>query len=155
MDIQYITPFLDAVKMIMEQFGIQNVTRGNIKKKETMSVDKDIISIVGLVGDVKGNVSYAFSETTAKKIISAMIMGMPVDQMDDMARSAMSECANMITGTAIASLSGLEAVNEVMPSPPSIIYGKNIFMVISPVETLAIELETDAGIIEVNIGLEM
>ncbi|MEN1759359.1 chemotaxis protein CheX [Anoxynatronum sibiricum] len=155
MDVQYITPFLDSVKSILQQFGIQNVTRGSIKQKETMSVDKDIISIVGLVGDVKGNVSYAFSEVTAKKIISSMMMGMPVDQLDDMARSAMSEFANMITGTAIGSLSSLEAVNEVMPSPPSIIYGKDIFMIISPVETLAIELETDAGKIEVNIGLEM
>ncbi|SMP48108.1 chemotaxis protein CheX [Anoxynatronum buryatiense] len=155
MDVQYITPFLDSVKSILQQFGIQNVTRGTIKKKETMSVDKDIISIVGLVGDVKGNVSYAFSEATAKNIISSMMMGMPVEQLDGMARSAMSEFANMITGTAIGSLSSLEAVNEVMPSPPSIIYGKDIFMIISPVETLAIELETDAGKIEVNIGLEM
>lgn len=33
--------------------------------------------------------------------------------------------------------------------------GKDIYMIISPVETLAIELEIDAGKIEVNIGLEM
>ncbi len=155
MDVKYIAPFLDSVKSILGQFGMENVTRGNITKKENMNVDKEIISIVGLVGDVKGNVSYAFDEATAKNLVSAMMMGMPVEQMDDLARSAMSELANMITGTALGKVTELEGVNEVIPSPPSIVYGKEIYMIISPVETLAIELETDAGKIEVNIGLEM
>lgn len=155
MDVKYITPFLESVKSIMEQFGFEKVERGSIRKKENMNVDMDTISIVGLVGDVKGNVSYAFSEETAKTIISKMMMGMPVEELDEMARSAMSEFANMITGTAIANLSGIEEVNEVTPTPPSIIYGKEIYMIITPMETLAIDLETDAGKIEVNIGLEM
>lgn len=155
MDARYISPFLEAVKGILEQFGIQDVRRSNIAKKENMNVDKDIIAIVGLVGDVKGNVSYAFNEDTAKKIISAMMMGMPVEELDEMARSAVSEFANMITGTAVGKLSELDNVHDVLPSPPSIVFGKDIFMIISPVETLAIELETAAGKIEVNIGLEM
>lgn len=155
MDIKYIAPFLDSVKGILGQFGVEKVTRGKITKKENMNVDKDTISIVGLVGDVKGNISYAFNEDTAKNIVSAMMMGMPVSELDEMARSAMSEFANMITGTAAGKLTELDDVDDVIPSPPSIIYGKDIYMIISPVETLSIELETDAGQIEVNIGLEM
>ncbi|SFH51498.1 chemotaxis protein CheX [Tindallia magadiensis] len=155
MDAKYITPFLESVKTIMEQFGFEKIERGKIIKKENMNVDMDTIAIVGLVGGVKGNVSYAFSEETAKQIASKMMMGMPVNDLDEMARSAMSEFANMITGTAIATLSQIEEINEVTPTPPSIIYGKEIYMIITPMETLAIDLETDVGKIEVNIGLEM
>ncbi|SDY22548.1 chemotaxis protein CheX [Tindallia californiensis] len=155
MDAKYITPFLESVKTIMGQFGFEKIERGTIVKKENMNVDMDTIAIVGLVGGVKGNVSYAFSEETAKSIASKMMMGMTVNDLDEMARSAMSEFANMITGTAIATLSQIEEISEVTPTPPSIIYGKEIYMIITPMETLAIDLETDVGKIEVNIGLEM
>jgi len=40
-------------------------------------------------------------------------------------------------------------------TPPSIIFGKDVYFIISSVETLKIDMETSLGKVEVNIGLEI
>ena len=56
-----------------------------------MYVDTDITAVVGMVGQVRGNIAYSMAEDTAKKIVSAMMMGMPVEELDEMGRSALGE----------------------------------------------------------------
>lgn len=153
MDVKYILPFLESVKGILEQFGISDIKRGQIAKNEIMHVNTDITAVVGVVGQIRGNIAYSMSEDTAKRIVSSMMMGMPVDQLDDMERSAIGEFANMVTGNASILLSNTGL--EVDITPPSIIFGRDIYFIISSVETLSIDMETPLGKIEVNIGLEL
>lgn len=152
MDIQLITPFLSAVRSVLEQFGIGDFQKGPIAKKENMTVDKDITSVVGIVGDIRGNISYSLNNDTAKQIASTMMMGMAVEQMDEMARSAIGELSNMITGTASASLGEMGKTVDI--TPPTVLFGQDILFIISTVETLSIIMKCAAGDIEVNIGLE-
>jgi len=151
-EIKNINPFIDALESVMNQFGITGIKKGNLYNKESMHVDADITSFIGFVGDIRGNISYSMSKETGKKIVSAMMMGMPVDEMDEMARSAIGELSNMITGNAstIFSLSGI----FVDITPPSIVFGQDIFFIISSVQTTAIDLDTPAGKIEINIAIE-
>lgn len=153
MKVEYINPFLESMKNILEQFGVKDIKRGKIQKKENMNVNLNITSVIGVVGEIRGNISYSFSKDTAKKIASTMMMGMPVETLDDMARSAIGELANMITGNAATMLASKEISFDI--TPPSIIFGENIYMIISSVGALAIDIETDVGNIEVNIGLEI
>jgi len=39
-------------------------------KNELMHVDTDITAVVGMVGQVRGNIAYSMAEDTAKKIVS-------------------------------------------------------------------------------------
>lgn len=153
MDVKYINPFLEAVKKILESFGVSDVKRGGVRKKEIMNVDMDITSVVGLIGGIRGNIAYSLSQDTAKKIVSTMMMGMPVNEMDAIARSAIGELANMITGTASGILSENNIITDI--TPPSIIFGSDIYFIISSVETISIDMETQFGKIEINIGLEV
>ncbi len=153
MDVKYILPFLESIKSIMEQFGIADIKRGKLAKRDIMHVSTDITAVIGVVGQLRGNIAYSMSTDTAKRIVSAMMMGMPVDQLDEMGRSAIGEFANMVTGNAsiLLSSNGL----EVDITPPSIIFGRDIFFIISSVETISIDMVTPLGNIEVNIGLEV
>lgn len=153
MDVKYINPFLVSVKKILESYNITDVKRGNIKKKENMHVDMDITSVVGLIGGVRGNVAYSLSQQTAIQIVSAMMMGMPVTEFDAIGRSAIGELANMISGTATGILSQEGAIVDI--TPPSIIFGKDIYFIISSVETITVDMDTPYGRIEINIGLEV
>lgn len=153
MDVKYINPFLDAVKIVLEQFGASDIRRGEIRKKRNMHVEMDITAVIGLVGGVRGNISFSLSQKTAKSIVSAMMMGMPVTEMDALARSAIGELANMITGTASTLLAETKVLFDI--TPPTIVFGNDIYFVISSVETLAVDIGTPYGEIEVNIGLEM
>lgn len=153
MDIKYINPFIQGLITVLGQFGITDVAKTKLLKKETLNVTQDITSISGLAGDVCGNVAYCFPEETAKKIVSTMMMGMPVEQLDAMGRSALSEFCNMVTGTATATLGSSNS--KVKVTPPSIIIGQEVFMIISNVETLMIEFKSAVGLVELNIGLEV
>lgn len=152
MDVSIINPFLEAVKNILGQFGVQDIKRGNLYKKEQMSVKTDVSAIIGIIGSFKGNVAYSMSKNTAIKIVSAMMMGMPVTELDEMGKSAIGELSNMITATASTILS--ENGYKIDITPPTIIYGEDAHFKISAVETIVIELITAIGTIEVNVGIK-
>lgn len=153
MDVKYINPFLDGLKQVLQNFGIETTQKLSISKKDNMNVDLDITSVIGIIGDLRGNIAYSLSNETAKNIVSGMMMGMPVSEIDSMGRSAIGELSNMITGTA----SSIFASNSVSIdiTPPSIIFGEEIYFVISSVQAITVKVETSAGLIEVNIGLEV
>jgi chemotaxis protein CheX len=152
MNTAYINPFLEALIKVLEQFEIHGVEIGNMEKKERTQVTLDVTAIVGLVGDIKGNVAYSFSQETAKKLLSSMAPGLGTDEFDIMALSAIGELSNMTTGKASILLSNIGVNIDI--SPPSIIVGEEIYFIISPVQSIAVNINTPAGRIEVNIEIE-
>ena len=72
-----------------------------------------------------------------------MMMGMPVEELDEMGRSALGEFSNMVTGNASTLLSNSGVQVDI--TPPSIIFGKDVYFIISSVETLKIDMETSLG----------
>jgi chemotaxis protein CheX len=152
MDVKCVAPFLDAVRYTLEQFGVADIKRGNIEKKKALNIGKGINSIVGIVGGIKGNIAYSMSEQTAKNIISAMMMGMPVDTIDDIGKSAIGELSNMITGHASVAL--YDNGYNINITPPVIMINVSGDSIVSFVETIVVDLETSLGKIQVNIGLE-
>ncbi|MGE5582302.1 MAG: chemotaxis protein CheX [Bacillota bacterium] len=151
MDAASINPFLESLVKVLEGFGIKNSKIGQLEKKERMQVTFDVTAVIGLVGDIKGNVAYSLSQATAMKIVSAMMPGFKVTEFDAMARSAVGELANMITGMASVSLSTTGVNIDI--SPPSIIIGEDVYFIISPLQSLAVIMDTQAGRIEVNIEI--
>lgn len=156
MDARYVNAFLEALVKVLGNFGITDVKRGSIVKKENMHVDMDITSVVGLIGDVRGNVAYSLNRDTAKVIISRMMFGTPVTEIDAIARSAVGELANMITGEASGAIAAIETGKTVADiTPPSVIIGRDVLFLISSVPAIAVSMDTQFGRIEVNIGLEI
>jgi chemotaxis protein CheX len=150
LDANHVNPFLRAVELVLGQLGISDIKKGEVKVKDEMYVDRDITAFLGIVGEVKGNVSYSFDFQTAIKIVSCMV-GMPVTELREFERSALAELANMITGNAVG---GLKGFRDLDITPPSVIMGHDIFFVMGTVPTLMISIESSVGVIEVNFGLE-
>ncbi|HEY5561356.1 MAG TPA: chemotaxis protein CheX [Clostridiaceae bacterium] len=151
MDINTVNPFIQAVGDIFIQFGIGGTSVVSMEQKDKMYVETDITAIIGITGDVRGNVSYSMSEETAIKIISIMMMGMPVNCVDEMGLSALGEMTNMVTGHA-AMLLGKGNV-KIDITPPSIVYGKDMHFSTHTNEITMVKLSTDVGEIEVDLGL--
>ncbi|MDF2879121.1 MAG: inhibitor of methylation [Clostridia bacterium] len=148
MDVKYINPFLTAFTNTLEQLSITEIKRGGMKKKVKLYVDLDVSTIIGIKGGVQGNIALSMSQDTAKKLASAMMMGMPVSAVDDMVKSAIGELSSMITGTASTMLSSSGILFQM--SPPTVLLSPSD---INALETLAIDFETPLGKIELNIGL--
>lgn len=152
MDAALASPFIKAFFELLPQLGFQQVKRGNLKVSEKMTASLDVIAVVGLSEKLRGNVAYAMSQETARKFASVMMMGMPVEQLDEMAQSAISEASNMLTANAAITLESQGL--RVNISPPTLVIGQGVRVRISPVQSLIVEIQTEAGSIDVIIGLE-
>lgn len=83
----------------------QELQKGDAYKHHRDSIQNAIAVKLELTGDRTGTVLIRFNEENAKKTASAMMMGMPVEDLDDMALSALAELGNMIMGGASIHLS--------------------------------------------------
>jgi chemotaxis protein CheX len=81
-----------------------------------------------------------------------MMMGMPVDELDEMSQSALSELANMLTASAATAFYNLGIHIDI--STPTLLYGKNISVNMSSKQVLCIQLLADGHAIDINIAFE-
>ncbi|OQY09366.1 MAG: hypothetical protein B6I28_03175 [Fusobacteriia bacterium 4572_132] len=153
LDANIINCFIASVQEILSQFGISDIKRKSLKLRSSVESKYPVTIVIGVTGDFDGNITYNLSKETAKKLASKMMMGMPVDDLDEMAKSALSEISNMMAGTSSAKLGALRKNTDI--SPPTLIIGDDITLWISQVDTIVLELETSIGEIELNIGLEV
>jgi len=152
-DVKYAAPFLAAFQNVLPQIGFQIINQGEVIIKGKNLRTDGILIIVGLVGDLKGNVVYSMSMDDAKKIASKMMMGMPVDEFGEMAQSALSELANMLTANASTEFSKENVSMSI--STPTLMYGKDITTKLSTENILCAEVGLDDGIsVEINISIE-
>ncbi len=152
MKVEYINPFVTASFDILKAIGNYNPVKGKLVLKNKPTPSYGVSVIVGVIGQVKGQIIYSMSEDTAKHIASTMMMGMPVDTFDEMAKSAISELSNMITGNASTQLAAQGL--EIDISPPTLITGNSVTITTGTVQTIVVPVETEAGIFEINIALE-
>lgn len=150
MEAKYINPFFESFLKTLGQFGVMDVKRGNIRKKDKLYVDLDVTTVICLKGNLQGNVALSMNQDTAKKLVSAMMMGMGISVIDDMAKSAIGEFSSIMAGTASTMIASLGIKFQI--SPPIVLLE---YSDINPFETLAIDFETQIGKIELNVGFNM
>ncbi len=152
MDIKYINSFINGFLNVTGMMGINGIQRTGLSKREKLRTDNDVNIIIGLVGDIQGNVVLAMHEETACKVASTMMGGMPVEKFDLMPRSALSELANMMAGNSASQLEGMGV--KINITPPTLIHGRNMISLISQVETIVVQFTGNEGPIEINIATE-
>lgn len=98
LDVKNINPFLQSTISIFASVTQMNITIGT-PSIAVFSFNKPTYTItVGIVGQMKGQAILVMDEFRAKEIASKMMFGMPVEQLDEMACSALNELSNMIMG---------------------------------------------------------
>ena len=152
MDVKYINPFIQAFTNVIPQLGFNTVKKNKLSVKNQDLLSSGVTIIVGLVGDIKGNVAYCVSMDNAKKITSSMMMGMPISEFDEMAQSALSELANMLTANAATVFAELEVSIDI--STPTLLHGENISIKMNSNKVLCVEFLVDDIPIEINIAFE-
>lgn len=152
MDVAIINSFIASVTDVMPQLGFSSINIKNQLEKSKKIVASGIVLTLGIVGDKKGNVAYAIDTEGAKQIASIMMMGMPVEELDDMAKSAISELSNMLTANASINLSN-ESIN-VDISPPTMLTGESIELSMSKDQIMCVEFDIDGILLEINVALD-
>ena len=150
MDVKHINPVIESISNIMPQLGFSEVSKKGVSVKGKDIDSPGVVIIIGLIGDVKGNIIYGLSIDDAKKVASQMMMGMPVDDFNEMAQSAISELVNMLTAN-VATNYSRDNIN-VDISTPTLVQGEFTANA-STDKVICIEMDVSGISLHVNISL--
>ena len=120
-NVDHINPFLMAASTIMRDACQMEMKIGRPYVKTTEFQSDSVIIMIGVTGEMRGQVMISFTTSKACQVASGMMMGMPVPELDDMAMSAISELGNMIMGNAATIFSTKGYVIDI--TPPSVCHG--------------------------------
>lgn len=151
-NVEYINPFISAAQTVMKDFCQIESTMGKPYLKQAYYEGEMLAVIIGLTGVLKGQVILTMKTEIACKIASKMMMGMPVPELNDMAKSAVSELCNMILGNAATIFSTKNIALDI--TPPTITLGTNLSFSVSDSKTICVPLNFDDSSLEINIAIK-
>lgn len=97
---EYINPFLESARIVIEQVANVRPSTGQLGIKDVKFIERYIWIQIGMTGQMSGDIVFGLHEDCALKLVSAMMGGFTVTEMDEMSKSAISELSNMISGNA-------------------------------------------------------
>lgn len=152
MKADYINSFIEASQLVLKMICSIDAKLGKIYLKNSPFSVNQVIIMIGLVGEIRGQVYLELPVETAKKIASIMMGGIPIAELDEMGKSAVSEMGNMIMGNACTILANKKIQIDI--TPPSLLTGDNI-EISNKHSTIVVPLELqEFGIINFNIVAE-
>lgn len=137
-------------KSAIETIGMicgEELTEGSSYKHHRTELPNSIAIKLEMTGDIVGHVLIRFNEENAKKVASAMMMGMPIDNLDEMSLSALSELGNMIMGGATVHLEEIGMHTDI--TPPTVLTGN-----VNVQNTVSIPIENDNLRIVLDVSLK-
>ena len=152
MNVEYINPFIEASQQVFNMMTGIKPELGTVHLKNSPYPGDSVAVIVGLTGKIRG-VIISLSVDTAKSVASIMMGGMPVNELDDFAKSAISELGNMIMGNTATILFSRGIGIEI--TPPSLLMGEKITISSSNMKTICVPLDLgEERKVSIDISLE-
>jgi len=151
MKVEYINPFIESSMEIIAQTTGMVPTLGKVYVKSIPYKSSTVLVIIGLTGSIHGNVLISLEPDASCRIASAMMGGMEVPALDELAKSAIGELCNMILGRTAVMFSERNITIDI--TPPTVVTGENIQLSIHKSTTISIPiLLDDQSKIEIDIS---
>lgn len=126
MNVKYINPFLASSVSVIEAMMQVKPSVGQVALLPVESRSDSLLLKIGILGQFQGDVVFSFPHQVALRIVSVMMGGYPVSELDEMCRSAIAELGNMISGNATTMLYNEGIVVDI--TPPNIIMDHSLFV---------------------------
>lgn len=153
MKVEYINPFIEASQSVLKLIANIDLKLGKLYLKGSPYESDSIAIIIGLTGKIRGQVIFNMSKPVAFKIASLMMMGMPVTELDEISKSALSELTNMIAGNTATILYNRGVGVEI--TPPTMLTGQSMTISSNKMKTICIPLEIDENHkLEIDVCVE-
>jgi chemotaxis protein CheX len=149
MKAEHVNPFIKGCQSIFKDVtGIPLKLSGTTLKTTALST-RNVVIMLGVTGDLRGNVAINLDEEGAKKIASNMMFGMPVTDFDEMPKSAVSELCNMIMGQVCTAFYNQQIQIDI--TPPTLLTGENIELTFSQFPMLSIKFSHE----DINVDFDI
>lgn len=149
-DVNTINPFLSSAVSVIQMTSQMAPTIGKPSVKDTHFTEDSVLIMLGVTGQLEGQVIFEIKEENAKMLASKMMMGYEVPELDEMAMSAISELGNMIMGNAATVFSQQGTLIDI--TPPAVARG-NIVISRQFAINLCIPLYKEDGNLLLNINI--
>jgi chemotaxis protein CheX len=152
-NVDLINPFVQGTQTILRDVCKEVPKLGKVYLKKSPYASGSIVVIIGLTGDIKGQVIFSLDKQAACSISSKMMMGLAVEELDEMAKSAISELMNMILGHTATIFYTKGIFVDI--TPPSLFVGNDIQISISKIQTICIPLHLEDGaMFEIDVAIQ-
>ncbi len=152
MNVEYINPFIEASQSVLKQIANIEVKLGKIFIKTSPYDSDSVVIIIGITGKIRGQVIFTMNRKVALHIASSMMAGMPVTELDEISKSAISELTNMILGNTATILYNRGIGIEI--TPPSLLLGDNMQISNNKLKTVCIPLHLEGDdIFEIDVSI--
>ncbi len=147
----YVNPFLIAsTKVLQDMCGIQAKV-GKPYRRENEYTNDQFLIMVGVTGEMAGQVIYCFPTHVALDIASKMCQ-MPLAEMDELAKSAVCELCNMMLGNTATVFSTKAIAIDI--TPPTMATGTvKFFSEKAPNICIPLSYEGDKAM-EINVAIK-
>ncbi|WP_018921593.1 chemotaxis protein CheX [Salsuginibacillus kocurii] len=150
MDANHVNAITRAAKSIMVSHLGMSVEVNAPYVTASDIASEQISVILGVNGELEGQIICSMKEDTAKSIVGTMMGGMDIQHLDDMSWSAIQEFGNWIAGTTATELSKEATTIDV--TPPVINEGASSFHASSSFITLP--LTSQIGDLNVHVSVK-
>ena len=153
MNAEHVNVFLMATSKILQDMCGYSPKIGKPAVKKCEFSDDTIVIMIGVTGEMKGQVMLSFEHSAALDIAGKMMM-MKVDKLDEFSTSAICELVNMIMGNA-STVFSVEGIG-IDITPPTICEGNVSFQ--GAAANLAIPVFYDGSgekKIELNLAMKV
>lgn len=153
MNAAIINPILQSFVDVLPQIGFQTVQKQAIALADSRLANTGILLTIGVVGTLHGAILIGMDIAASKRFASKMMMGMPIEELNDMAQSAVSEMGNMVCATACTRLSQA-GVTGLDITPPVLLIGGDSQIELPMPKVLQVQLLADDIAVDVYVGLK-
>lgn len=157
MDVRFVNPFVVSAVSLLKEMADINLEKGNLEKGLGRILISGYGVVIGVTGDVAGQILYEFPEKFAydiTEILNNKKRGEfgSEEEFIDMSESTINELGNMISGKAITMLSR-EGINCVI-TPPTLFHGVGIEVISKNLETILVPFNTPQGALLINVAMQ-
>ena len=150
-NVDYINPFLMAATHVLRDMCFIETKIGKPSVKEIQFASDTYSIMIGVTGEMKGQVLLGFPFEVACDVTSKMIMS-PVTEMNELTNSALCELGNMILGNAATFFSTKGIAIDI--TPPMLCQG-NVRLSTNSVANICIPLlYDDTKTIEIHVAIK-
>jgi chemotaxis protein CheX len=111
----HINSFLESSIIVLEQMCSIRTSVGQPAVRPIVLIEGPLWLKISIIGDVEGDIVYCFPKAVALKLVSDMMGGCVVTELDEMGQSAIAELGNMISGNACTILSNEGIAIDITP----------------------------------------
>lgn len=156
MNAEHVNIFIGALTSVFQETAQANLSINSKGVRSSNKYDKNVVVLVGITGQVRGNIALSMDESYAKGIASNMMCGMPVEVFDEMPQSAIREIANMMMGKVASLFEEIGIMIDI--TPPTLMTGEGLTIsnTISPTLILGFNdmNNTNQNVVELDITVK-